>query len=64
MADYYRDTYVPRSRQRAPDRIVPKLEEVYGEIEKILLESKVESDITAFSDDTRAGAEVVILSPP
>ena len=64
VADYYRDTYVPRSRRRSPDRIVPKLEEMYGEIEKTLLESKVESDIGKFLEEARESAEVVIISPP
>ncbi|HEV2705117.1 MAG TPA: hypothetical protein VGV59_04285 [Pyrinomonadaceae bacterium] len=63
VADYYRDVYLPRRRRQAPGRIIPKLEEVSKEIERELVESKVESDTDAFLEDARAGAEIVILSP-
>jgi hypothetical protein len=63
VADYYRDVYLPRLRRQSPGRIIPKLEEVSREIERELIESKVESDTDAFLEDARAGAEIVILSP-
>ena len=63
VADYYRDTYVPRFKARAPGRIVPKLEEVRAEIEKTLTEAKIESDTDAFLDTLRERAEVVTLNP-
>ena len=63
VADYYRDVYVPRLRERAPGRIVPTLEEVSGEIEKALTEAKIESDTDAFLDTARERAEIVMLSP-
>jgi len=61
--DYYRDVYVPRFRRRTPGSIVPKLEEVRKEIENTLTESKIESDMTAFIDQARDRAEIVILNP-
>jgi hypothetical protein len=63
VADYYRDVYVPRLRERAPGRIVPTLEEVRGEIEKALTEAKIESDTDAFLDTARERAEIVMLNP-
>jgi hypothetical protein len=63
VADYYKDVYVPRLRARTPGKIVPPLEEVRGEIERILQEAKVESDTDAFLDNARERAEIVILNP-
>jgi hypothetical protein len=63
VADYYRDVYVPRLRARAPGQIVPTLEEVRGEIEQILQESKIESDTDTFLDTARERAEIVTLNP-
>jgi hypothetical protein len=63
VADYYRDVYVPRLRARAPGQIVPALEEVHGEIEQILQESKIESDTDGFLDTARERAEIVTLNP-
>jgi peptidyl-prolyl cis-trans isomerase SurA len=63
IADYYRDTYVPRFKARAPGRIVPPLEEVRAEIERTLTESKIESETDTFLDTLRERAEVVTLNP-
>ena len=63
ISDYYRDTFVPRWRKASPGRIVPTLAEATPQIEKILTESKIESDTDAFLEDARARAEIVILSP-
>ena len=63
IADYYRDVYVPRLRARAPGRIVPQLEQVRDEIEKTLMEAKIESDTDAFLDTARERAEIVMLNP-
>ena len=62
MADYYRDVYVPRLRARSPGRIVPPLEQVRDEIEKTLMETKIESEMDAFLDTARERAEIVILN--
>lgn len=62
LADYYRDVYVPRFKERFPERIVPTLEQSRAEIEKTLMEAKIESDTDAFLDTARERAEIVILS--
>jgi len=63
MADYYNDTYVPRFKARFPGRIVPNLEQSRDEIQRTLVEAKIESDTDAFLDTARERAEIVILSP-
>ena len=63
IADYYRDVYVPRYQTRAPGRIVPSLEQARSEIEKTLMEAKIESDTDAFLDTARERAEIVMLNP-
>jgi hypothetical protein len=63
IADYYNDTYVPRFKARFPGRIVPSLDQSKDEIEKTLVESKIESDTDAFLDTARERAEIVMLSP-
>ena len=63
VADYYKDSYVPRFKARAPGKIVPTLEEARVEIEKTLTESKIESDTDSFLDNARERAEIVILNP-
>ena len=63
IADYYRDTYVPRLRRQAPGRVPPTLEEASKQIEQTLTEDKIESDTDAFLEDARARAEIVILNP-
>lgn len=62
IAEYYRDVFVPRFRSRNPGSVVPTLEEVQKEIEKILSEAKVESDTDAFLDAARERAEIVMLN--
>jgi parvulin-like peptidyl-prolyl isomerase len=63
IADYYREVYTPRVQARFPGRIVPPLEQVRGEIEKTLMEAKIESDTDAFLDTARERAEIVVLNP-
>ncbi|HEX3185885.1 MAG TPA: hypothetical protein VHQ94_13875 [Pyrinomonadaceae bacterium] len=63
IAAYYNDTYVPRFKARFPGRIVPNLEQAKDEIEKTLVESKIESDTDTFLDTARERAEIVMLSP-
>jgi len=63
IADYYRDVYTPRFKARSPGRILPPLDEVRSEIEKTLMEAKIESDTDAFLDAARERAEVVTLNP-
>ena len=63
IADYYRDVYVPRLKARSPERIVPPVEQVRAEIERTLMEAKIESDTDAFLDTLRERAEIVTLNP-
>lgn len=63
IADYYNDVYVPRFKDRSPGRIVPTLEQARQEIEKTLVETKIESDTDAFLDSARERAEIVMLNP-
>jgi hypothetical protein len=63
IADYYRDVYTPRVQARFPGRIVPPLEQVRAEIEKTLMEAKIESDMYTFLDNARERAEIVMLNP-
>jgi hypothetical protein len=62
IADYYRDTYVPRFQARSSGRIVPTLEQSRDEIERTLVEAKIESDTDAFLDTARERAEIVMLN--
>lgn len=63
VTEYYRDVFVPRFKQRTPSLIVPTMEEARPEIEKVLTEAKVGSDIDNFLDNARDRAEIVILNP-
>jgi hypothetical protein len=62
IADYYRDTYVRRFQARFPGRIVPPLEQSRDEIERTLVEAKIESETDAFLDTARERAEIVMLN--
>lgn len=61
VEDYYRDVYVPRRRRQSPGLIVPKVDEVYKELEAELIENKVSSDTDEFLEEARAAAEITIL---
>lgn len=63
IVDYYNDVYVPRFKSRFPGRIVPTLDQSRDEIERTLMEAKIESDTDAFLATARERAEIVILSP-
>ncbi len=58
---YYRDVFVPRRRRQSPATIVPTLAEASAGIQSELVESKIESDISAFLEDARAAAEITVL---
>jgi parvulin-like peptidyl-prolyl isomerase len=62
IADYYNQVYVPRFKARFPGSIVPAQEKVRDEIEKTLMEAKIESDTDAFLDTARERAEIVMLN--
>ena len=59
--EYYRDVYVPRHRRQRPGVVVPKLEDVFKDIQAELTESKIESDTDEFLEEARAAAEITIL---
>lgn len=61
VESYYRDVYAPRFRRQSPGRIVPRVEEVSKEIERELIDSKIESDTDDFLEDARASAEITII---
>jgi hypothetical protein len=63
VTDYYNQVYVPRFKERFPGRIVPAQAQIKDEIERNLIESKIESDTDAFLDTARERAEIVMLSP-
>ena len=58
---YYRDSYVPRRRRQAPGRIVPQLKDVYDDIQKELVETKIASDTDDFLEQAHASAQITIL---
>ena len=59
---YYREVFAPNFRRRNPELLIPDLSEKRAEINKILTEQKVETDIETFLDEAEARAEIVILS--
>lgn len=61
ISDYYRDVFVPRFQRQRPGVIVPKFEDTKARLEKELIERKVASDITAFLEDARTRAEIIIF---
>jgi hypothetical protein len=63
VTDYYSRVWVPRFKRQNPGQIVPTLDQVRSEIEKALLESKVESQIDQFLESARERAEITILYP-
>ena len=63
ITDYYNGVYVPRFKERFPGRIVPTQEQIKDEIERTLVETKIESDTDAFLDTARNRAEIAILNP-
>jgi hypothetical protein len=62
VADYYRDVYVPRFRQKSPGQIVPPLETVRAQLEQTLTEEKIQADTDAFIENARDNAEITILN--
>ncbi|MGC2234724.1 MAG: hypothetical protein WA584_01005 [Pyrinomonadaceae bacterium] len=61
-AKYYRETFIPEFRRRNPGLLMPGLEEKRAEIRQILTEQKVFAEIQRFLDESKARAEIVVLS--
>lgn len=62
-AKYYRDVFVPDFRRKYPGLLMPTLDSKRAEINQILTEERVASQIESFLDEAKRRAEVVILSP-
>jgi hypothetical protein len=60
-AVYYRDVFTPNFRRRNPGVIVPPLDEVRAQINRILTETKTEEDIDRFLEEARRRAQVEVL---
>ncbi len=59
---YYREVFAPDFRRRNPGLLMPNLSEKRAEINQILTEQKIETDIETFLDETEARVEIIILS--
>jgi hypothetical protein len=59
---YYQNTYTTDFRRRNQGLLLPKFETVEEQINKILTEQKVESNIEKFLDNAESRAEIVLLS--
>lgn len=60
-AKYYRDVFTPDFRRRNPGVLVPSLDTVRAQINRILTERKIEEDIAAYLDDAKRRAEIDVL---
>jgi hypothetical protein len=61
-AKYYRDVFTPDFRRRSPGLLLPSLDEKRKEINDILTEQKVTSEIERFLDEAKNRAEIVVLN--
>jgi len=61
-ARYYREVFAPDFRRRNPGILMPTLDEKRPQINQILTEPKVTSDIEKYLEDAKRLAEIVILS--
>lgn len=58
---YYRDVFVPDFRRRNPGVLVPSLDKSRAQINAVLTETKIATDIEKYLDDAKARTEVVVL---
>jgi hypothetical protein len=63
VANYYNQAYVTRFKRQHPGVIVPSLDQVQSEIEKMLTETKIASDTQQFLETARDQAQVTVLNP-
>jgi hypothetical protein len=61
VEEYYRDVFVPRHRRQRPGVVVPKLEDVFKDLQNELTESKIESDTDEFLEEARQAADITVL---
>jgi len=59
---YYRDVFTPDYRRRNPGLLLPPIEDVRTQVNRILIETKIEQDIEKFLDDAKRRAQIVMLS--
>jgi hypothetical protein len=62
VSKYYDQVFVPDFRRKYPGVVVPTLADKQAEINQILTEKKVATDIESFLDEWKRRAEIVILS--
>jgi hypothetical protein len=61
-AKYFRDVFVPNFRKQNPGLLMPTLNEIRLQINKILSENKIAEDIEKFLDNAKDRAEIIVLS--
>jgi hypothetical protein len=61
-AKYFRDVFTPNYRKQNPGLLMPTLNEVRPQINKILTENKIAEDIEKFLDNAKDRAEIIVLS--
>jgi hypothetical protein len=61
-AKYFRDVFVPNYRKQNPGLLMPTLNEIRPQINKILTENKIAEDIEKFLDNAKDRAEIIVLS--
>ena len=59
---YYREIFVPDFRKRFPGVLMPTLDEKRAQINQILMEDKVATDIEDFLDEAKRRAVIITLS--
>lgn len=59
---YYRDIFVPDFRRRYPGLLMPTIDEKRPEINRILTEERVATNIETFIDEAKRRVEIVTLS--
>ncbi len=60
--NYYQNVFTPDFRRRNPGLLLPPFDEVRSQINTILTEQKVESELESFLDNAQSRAEIVTLS--
>jgi hypothetical protein len=61
-AKYFRDVFTPNYRKQNPGLLMPTLNEIRPQINKILTENKIAEDIEKFLDNAKDRAEIIVLS--
>ncbi len=59
---YYQEVYLPKFRKENPAMLMPTLNQMRPQINQILTENKIATDIERFLDNAKERAEIIILS--